>query len=85
MGATCEADLGGLHVAHIRYLKYSCNSQSVTFSRTVERHKNIPFNVGLSLYMTDMDMMNTIQMRALNRGHSYEKFEDAKGFILNTF
>ena len=43
--------------------------------------KDIPFNVGLSLYMTDMDMMNTIQMRALNRGHSYEKFEDAKGFI----
>jgi hypothetical protein len=30
--------------------------------------KNIPFNVGLSLYMTDMDMMNTIQMRVLNRG-----------------
>ena len=43
--------------------------------------KDIPFNVGLSLYMTDMDMMNTIQMRVLNRGHSYEKFEDAKGFI----
>jgi hypothetical protein len=31
--------------------------------------------------MTDMDMMNTIQMRALNRGHSYEQVEDAKGFI----
>jgi membrane protein insertase Oxa1/YidC/SpoIIIJ len=43
--------------------------------------KNITFNVGLNLYMTVMYMMNTIQMRALNRGHSYEKFEDAKGFI----
>jgi len=29
--------------------------------------------------MTVMGMMNTIQMRALNRGHNEEKFEDAKG------
>ena len=43
--------------------------------------KNIIFNVGLNLYMTVMHMMNTIQMRALNRGHNKEKFEDAKGFI----
>jgi hypothetical protein len=32
--------------------------------------KDITFNVGLSLYMTDVDMMNTIQMRALNRDHN---------------
>ena len=79
--ALCPAPLTTRSLDHIRYLKYSCNSQSVTFSRKVDRHKNITFNVGLNLYMTDMDMMNTIQMHALNRGHSYEKIEDAKGVI----